>query len=171
MSRVLSNRRRFAILKHIARQPSRPCVDLPWRLPHQRGDALPSSERTGIGRPRRGMPDVGCRWPVKPRAHLTNPPVYPHVRVLRTATGIRHPFAIMSRLAGKVAGVTGDSKGIGAAIAEPLAAEGASVVVNFASSQSGADEVDASRTDAGCSLSLGCRMLAFARHQTSGIRL
>jgi 3-oxoacyl-[acyl-carrier protein] reductase len=47
----------------------------------------------------------------------------------------------MSKLAGKVAIVTGASKGIGASIAKHLAAEGAAVVVNYSSSQAGADKV------------------------------
>ncbi len=45
------------------------------------------------------------------------------------------------KLDGKVAVVTGASKGIGAGIAEHLAAEGAAVVVNYASSKEGADRV------------------------------
>jgi 3-oxoacyl-[acyl-carrier protein] reductase len=47
----------------------------------------------------------------------------------------------MGKLKGKVAVVTGASKGIGAGISKALAAEGASVVVNYASSKAGAEAV------------------------------
>ena len=55
----------------------------------------------------------------------------------------------MSELAGKVAIVTGASKGIGAAIAKALGAAGAAVVVNYASSKEGADRVVAEITAKG----------------------
>ncbi len=55
----------------------------------------------------------------------------------------------MKKLEGKVAVVTGASKGIGAGIAKQLAAEGASVVVNYSSSKKGADIVVAEITESG----------------------
>src|SRR5260370_5034903 len=47
----------------------------------------------------------------------------------------------MGKLTTQMSGVTGESKGIGADIAKALACEGASVVVNYASSKEGADRV------------------------------
>ena len=55
----------------------------------------------------------------------------------------------MNKLQNKVAVVTGASKGIGAGIAKALAAEGASVVVNYASSKKDADRIVAEITKSG----------------------
>lgn len=55
----------------------------------------------------------------------------------------------MSELTGKLAVVTGASKGIGAGIAKGLAAAGAAVVVNYASSKAGAERVVADITGKG----------------------
>src|SRR5215813_5474627 len=55
----------------------------------------------------------------------------------------------MGKLKDKVAVVTGASKGIGASIARHLAAEGAAVVVNYASDKAGADRVVSAVTGEG----------------------
>jgi 3-oxoacyl-[acyl-carrier protein] reductase len=55
----------------------------------------------------------------------------------------------LGKLSGKIAVVTGGSKGIGASIAKHLASEGASVAVNYASSKSGAEKTVREITEAG----------------------
>jgi 3-oxoacyl-[acyl-carrier protein] reductase len=63
------------------------------------------------------------------------------------------------KVSGKVAVVTGASKGIGASIAKHLAAEGAAVVVNYASSKEGAQRVVAEITgSAGRAIAVGANM-------------
>jgi 3-oxoacyl-[acyl-carrier protein] reductase len=65
----------------------------------------------------------------------------------------------MSKLEGKVAIVTGASKGIGAAIARHLAKSGASVVVNYSSSKEGADRVvDEIRRRGGKAIAVGANV-------------
>jgi 3-oxoacyl-[acyl-carrier protein] reductase len=72
------------------------------------------------------------------------------MQAVRSGSQLSNRESVMSKkLEGKVAVVTGASKGIGAEIARHLAAEGASVVVNYASSKAGADKVVADITAKG----------------------
>ncbi len=64
--------------------------------------------------------------------------------------GERSNGAPQKRLAGKVAVVTGSSRGIGKAIAKALAAEGATMAVHYCREQQGADELAAELIRAGC---------------------
>src|SRR5437764_7725509 len=64
-------------------------------------------------------------------------------------SGLHRSLIMPEKLTGKVAIVTGASKGIGASIALHLAAEGAAVVVNYASSKEGAERVVAEITGKG----------------------
>jgi NAD(P)-dependent dehydrogenase (short-subunit alcohol dehydrogenase family) len=72
----------------------------------------------------------------------------------------------MNKLQNKVAIVTGASKGIGASIAKHLAAEGAAVVVNYASSKEGADRVVAEIAGKGAAPLL-CKQMSRNRWRSS----
>src|SRR6476661_1802100 len=91
------------------------------------------------------MPPLSITSPIKKRGNMTissvqtlSPPVaIDDLSKSKTTTG---------KLANKIALVTGASKGIGASIAKHLGAAGATVIVNYATSQSGADKTVADIT-------------------------
>lgn len=81
-----------------------------------------------------------------PQAPSTNPQLKPNdpTRVEAAAK-----FAIPGRLQGKVAIITGSSSGIGQAIAVRMAAEGASVVIDYVGRPEGADDTKTAIQEAG----------------------
>src|SRR5258708_23979784 len=88
-----------------------------------------------------------CSSWLRTTAATRRAPIFPSTAgSLTSSTSKEHS---MSRLQGKVALVTGASKGIGAGIAKGLAAAGASVAVNYASDRSSAEAVVAAITAAG----------------------
>jgi 3-oxoacyl-[acyl-carrier protein] reductase len=77
----------------------------------------------------------------------------------------------MSRLQDKVAIVTGASKGLGAQIAKHFAAEGASVVVNYASSKADGDRVAAEIvSQGGRAISVGANVAKRTKSRSSSPR-
>lgn len=95
------------------------------------------------------MPALSITSPIKKRGNMT----ISSVQILSPPAAIDDPSrskTTTSKLANKIALVTGASKGIGASIGKHLGAAGATVIVNYATSQSGADKIVADiRADGG----------------------
>src|SRR5436309_3677994 len=115
----------------------RPLFDRYHATPARRRPAINSGSRRRTGRSR-----PGCGGSLRCHALRNSSGLSRRQPVVRYAPTHPSRETVMSKkLEGKVAVVTGASKGIGAEIARHLAAEGAAVVVNYASSKAGADKV------------------------------